>query len=460
MDTSTYVARRKALRAAVPGGAILIMGNNEAPRNYAGEPYPFRQDSHFLYYVGVNQAGMAALLEPDGREVLFGAPADPDDLVWHGPHATLDDHAAAAGFSDHAGLVSLGDRLAELRSRGVEIHYLPPYRAERSFLVGSLLGIDPREVEAGVSFELVRAVVAQRVVKEEVEIAEIEDALGVSAMGYRAAMAAAKPGRTEAEIAAVLLGPALALDRQQAFNPIVSVRGEVLHNKSHANTLADGDLLLVDSGAESSHWYASDITRTFPVSGRYSQQQRDVYEVVLASQVSAIAAAAPGVNNRDLHFIAARTIASGLKDLGLMQGDVDAAVEAGAHALFFPHGLGHMMGQDVHDMEDLGDIVGYPEGEERSSQFGLAFLRLARELAPGWVITVEPGIYFIPALIDGWQSEGRHRDFICYENIEAFRTFGGIRIEDDIVITDDGCRVLGSGIAKTIDEVEEAMGSR
>ena len=460
MNTSTYVARRKALRGAVSGGAILIMGNNEAPRNYAGEPYPFRQDSHFLYYVGVNQSGMAALLEPDGREVLFGAPADPDDLVWHGPHMTLDDHAAAAGLDDHAGLAGLGDRLAELRSRGVEILYLPPYRAERSFLVGGLLGIDPREVEAGASAELVRAVVAQRVVKEAVEVAELEDALAITAMGYRAAMAATEPGRTEAEIAAILQGPALAHDRQQAFNPIVSVRGEVLHNKSHANTLTDGDLLLVDSGAESSRWYASDITRTFPVSGRYSQQQRDVYEVVLAAETNAIAAAEPGVNNRDLHFIAARTIASGLKDLGLMQGDVDAAVEAGAHALFFPHGIGHMLGQDVHDMEDLGDIVGYPEGEERSSQFGLAFLRLARDLAAGWVITVEPGIYFIPALIDSWQSEGRHRDFILYSNIEVFRSFGGIRIEDDVLITDDGCRVLGPGIPKTIAEVEGAMGER
>ncbi|MFV2072056.1 MAG: aminopeptidase P family protein, partial [Thermoanaerobaculales bacterium] len=261
MDTSIFVARRRALMEAVPSGAILIMGNDEAPRNYTDNVYPFRQDSHFLYYVGVNQAGMAALLEPDGREVLYGAPAHPDDLVWHGPHATLDDHAAAAGFGDRAGFASLGDRLAELRGRGVVIHYLPPFRAERSLTVGALLDIDPREVEAGASGELVRAVVAQRVVKDAVEIAEIEEALAVTAMGYRAAMEATEAGRTEAEIAAILQGPALARGWQQAFDPIVSVRGEVLHNKSYANTLADGDLLLVDSGAESRHWYASDITR-------------------------------------------------------------------------------------------------------------------------------------------------------------------------------------------------------
>jgi Xaa-Pro aminopeptidase len=217
-------------------------------------------------------------------------------------------------------------------------------------------------------------------------------------------------------------------------------------------------LLLIDSGADSARFYASDVTRTMPVSGRFAKQQRDVYEIVLAAQSAAIAAAAPGVNNRELHFIAARTIATGLKDLGLMRGEVEAAVEAGAHALFFPHGLGHMLGQDVHDMEDLGDVVGYPEGEARSTQFGLAYLRLARELAPNWVITVEPGIYFIPALIDAWRSGGRHSEFIDYERIDAFRSFGGIRIEDDVVITADGCRVLGPAIPKTVEEVEAAMG--
>jgi Xaa-Pro aminopeptidase len=458
MDTSTFVARRRTLRKNVADGAILIMGNDEAPINYTDNVYPFRQDSHFLYFLGISQANLAALIEPDGSETLFGVPDSAEDVVWFGEHPTLADHAAEAGVARYAAFAGLGARLSELRSKGVRVHYLPPYRAQRILSLAELFAIDSRAAAEGYSAELVRAVAAQREVKEPAEIAEIEEALSVTAEAYRLAMQAARPGRSEAEIAAILQGPALARDRRQAFNPIVSVRGEVLHNTSYANTLSDGDLLLIDSGADSARFYASDVTRTMPVSGRFAKQQRDVYEIVLAAQSAAIAAAAPGVNNRELHFIAARTIATGLKDLGLMRGEVEAAVEAGAHALFFPHGLGHMLGQDVHDMEDLGDVVGYPEGEARSTQFGLAYLRLARELAPNWVITVEPGIYFIPALIDAWRSGGRHSEFIDYERIDAFRSFGGIRIEDDVVITADGCRVLGPAIPKTVEEVEAAMG--
>jgi Xaa-Pro aminopeptidase len=252
---------------------------------------------------------------------------------------------------------------------------------------------------------------------------------------------------------------ALELGRQQAFTPIVSVRGEVLHNHSYDNTLADGDLLLMDSGAESPHFYASDITRTLPVNGRFTDRQRGIYEIVLAAQMAVIHAASPTHDNKEMHRLAARTIAGGLTALGLMKGNPDDAVEVGAHALFFPHGIGHMMGLDVHDMEDLGDIVGYPEGEERSTQFGLAFLRMTRKLKPGYVITVEPGIYFIPALIDQWRADGKHTEFIDYDRVEEYKGFGGIRIEDDLLITDDGCRVLGPGIPKTVDEVEAATRS-
>ncbi len=249
----------------------------------------------------------------------------------------------------------------------------------------------------------------------------------------------------------------MAANRQLAFQPIVTVRGEVLHNESYANTLSAADMLLIDSGAESRRCYASDVTRTFPVNGHFEPQQRDIYEVVLAAQLAAITTASPEVTNRDVHLMAARTIASGLTDVGLMRGDPDAAVEAGAHALFFPHGIGHMLGLDVHDMEDLGDEVGYPAGESRSTQFGLNALRLARRLEPGFVITVEPGIYFIPALIDRWRAEGRHADFIRYDKVQAFRGFGGVRIEDDVLITETGSRVLGPGIPKSVDEVEQAV---
>ena len=457
MNPDTYSARRNALRTAVPEGAILIMGNQEAPRNYVDNPYPFRQDSHFLYYAAANRAGLALLIEPDGRSILLGTPEHRDDVVWFGPHETLEDLAAAAALTEVGDIGALGARLEELANGAVTVHFLPPYRAQRRFTVARLLGLDPREVAAQTSVELVTAVAAQRSVKEEVEISEIEDAVAVTSLMYRATMRAARAGLTEARVAAAHQMEAVARDRSQAFSPIVTVAGEVLHNTSYANTLRDGDLLLVDSGAESPHFYASDITRTMPVSGRFTEQQREVYEVVLAANEAAIAAASPERTNRELHLLAARTVAAGLKDIGLMQGNVDDAVAAGAHALFFVHGLGHMMGLDVHDMEDLGDVVGYEKGEERSSQFGLAYLRLARKLEPGFVITIEPGIYFIPALIDRWKADGMHRDFIRYDRLEAYREFGGIRIEDDVLITETGSRVLGPAIPKRVNDVEKAM---
>jgi Xaa-Pro aminopeptidase len=457
MDASTYGARRQALRNAVPDGAILIIGNDEAPRNYNDNVYPFRQDSHFLYYAGVSRAGLVLLIEPDGREVLFGTPEHPDDVIWHGPHPTLADHADASGVADFADIGGLAARLAEFGGSGDGIHYLPPYRAERSFALAAILDGDPREIAAGTSTDLVRAVAAQRSVKDNLEIAEMNDALAVTAEMYRATMRAVEAGRTEAEIAAVHQAEAMARDREQAFNPIVTVCGDVLHNTSYANVLEDGDLLLVDSGAESPRHYASDITRTMPVSGHFTPQQREIYEVVLAANMTAIEAAVPGTTNLELHLLAARTIVTGLKDVGLMKGNVDDAVAAGAHALFFPHGLGHMIGVDVHDMEDLGDIVGYEEGAQRSTQFGLAALRLAKRLEPGFVITIEPGIYFIASLIERWQGEGLNKKFIRYERLEDYCGLGGIRIEDNVLITDDGHRVLGPPIPKSVADVEAAM---
>jgi Xaa-Pro aminopeptidase len=456
MDAATYRARREALRANVDGGAILMLGNDEAPKNYVDNPYPFRQDSHFLYYAGISESGMALLIEPAGRDVLFGRPYDPDDLVWHGPRPHVGDHAALSGFDDSADVSTLKSEIDRLVDSGVRIHYLPPYRAERSFQLADLLDANPGRVGNGVSDELVRAVCNQRVTKTAEEIAEIEDALAVTAEMYAVAMTEARPGRPEYEIAGLMQAKALEHGRQQAFPPIVTVRGEVLHNHSYDNRLADGDLMLMDSGAESPRWYASDVTRTFPVSGSFTDRQRAIYEIVLAAQMGVIHAASPEHDNREMHRLASRTIAGGLTALGLMKGDPDDAVEVGAHALFFPHGIGHMLGLDVHDMEDLGDIVGYPEGKQRSTQFGLGFLRMTRQLEPGFVITVEPGIYFIPALIDQWRAESRHAEFIDYDRVEDFKGFGGIRIEDDVLITDDGCRVLGPGIPKTVAEVEAA----
>lgn len=457
MDTQTRRTRRRLLREALEDGALLLVGNQDSPRNYLANTYPFRQDSHFLYYVGVDLPGFAYLVLPDGEEWLFGAAEDADDLIWHGPHPVLADHAEAAGIARSASMADLGSRLRDLRTRGVTVHYLPPYRIERTHWLAERLGQAVTQVSLGYSKEMVAAVVAARSIKTAAEVAEIEEALAISKQMYEAAYPLIRPGRMEHEIAGAMQRVSLAFDRAQSFNPIVSVRGEVLHNVSYKNQLKEGQLLLVDSGTESPHFYASDITRTFPVSGRFTSEQRAIYEVVLAAQRAAIDAASPALSNRELHLVAARTIASGLKDVGLMRGEVDAAVEAGAHALFFVHGLGHLLGLDVHDMEDLGDVAGYPEGEARSTQFGLSFLRLARPLAPGFVVTVEPGIYFIPALMDRWRAEGRHLDFIRYDRLEPFRCFGGIRIEDDLLITVDGARVLGPPIPKDVDDIEALL---
>jgi Xaa-Pro aminopeptidase len=286
----------------------------------------------------------------------------------------------------------------------------------------------------------------------------MERALAVSAEMYDLALGMIRPGLREAEVAGAIQGVALAHDMPQSFLPIVSIHGEVLHNNSYGNVMKDGDLLVIDSGVEAPPgYYSSDITRTFPVSGRFTERQRAIYEVVLAAQEAAIAGASPRVSHRDMHLLAARTIAAGLKQVGLMRGDPDEAVAAGAHALFYVHGLGHMIGIDVHDMEDLGDVVGYPPGEKRSTQFGLSFLRLAKRYQPGFCVTVEPGIYFVPALIDRWAAEKRHAGFIDYAKVEEYRGFGGIRLEDDILITADGCRVLGKPIPKRVEDVERAM---
>ncbi|MCP4601822.1 MAG: aminopeptidase P family protein [Proteobacteria bacterium] len=457
MNISTFVNRRQILRDKLQGGVILLAGQSEAPRNYLANTYPFRQNSHFLYYVGANLADLAAIILPDGEEILFGLPEDPGDLIWHGPHPVISDHAREAGIGRIEEISKLGEMLKSFAGKGEKIHYLPPYRGDRTLFLAELLGKAVGEVAAGASSEFARVVMEQRSVKSDEEVAEIEEALKVSAEMYDVALSLIEPGMKECEVAGAMQAVALKCDRAQSFLPIVSIRGEVLHNTSYANTMKEGDLLLIDSGTESKRFYASDITRTFPVSGRFTDKQKAVYQTVLNAQLAAIREGSPRLSNRDLHLTAARTIVTGLKEIGLMKGDVDEAVTNGAHALFFCHGLGHMLGIDVHDMEDFGDVVGYKNGEERSKQFGLSFLRLAKKLKPGFVLTFEPGIYFIPALIDQWAAEKKHEAFIDYAKLEGYRNFGGVRIEDDILITQDGCRVLGPEIPKTIKDVEAAM---
>ena len=448
--------RRNKIREQIRDGVILWAGSVLQPRNYADNAYPFRQNSHFLYYTGLAEPDLAMLSfpEPD-HDILFSKSAGIDDIVWTGPKPSGADLAREAGIEDLEDPERIREHLARARNQAMTIHYLPPYQYSALFRLAHLLNGQISEVVPNTSQLLMERVADQRSVKSDVEIAEIEEALSISDRMHRACMAAARPGMRESELAGLIQGIALSSDRQQAFDPIVTVRGEVLHNHSYDGILSDGQLLLNDSGAESAMFYASDITRTFPVSGRFTPVQAEMYQLVLRMQLGTIGTIKPGLAYREIHLGACKILAEGLRAMGLMKGDPSDAVEAGAHALFFPHGIGHMMGLDVHDMEDLGDIVGHKK-EKRSGQGGLNFLRLSRPLETGFVITVEPGIYFIPALIDRWQQEQQHKEFINYDAVDAFRSFGGIRIEDDILVTATGAHVLGPGIPKTIPEVEHA----
>jgi Xaa-Pro aminopeptidase len=446
--------RRNHIRALAKDRVILWMGHSLQSRNYPNNAYPFRQNSHFLYYTGLIEPDMAMLSFPESdHDILFAKPFDIDDIVWTGPRPSHQDMAQEAGIDSVEDREKLETYLADARAKGMQIQFLPPYQYASMFHIAQLLHLEIPEVHQNASYALMEQVAGQRSVKSEEEIAEIEEALIITDQMHRTAMAAARPGLRESDIAGMIQGIALAADRQQAFDPIVTIHGEVLHNHSYDSVMSEGQLLLNDSGVESLMYYAADITRTFPVSGSFTKTQAEVYQIVLNTQSGAIDAIHPGVSYRDVHLHACRIMAEGLKDLGLMTGNPADAVEAGAHALFFPHGIGHMLGLDVHDMEDLGDIVGYKK-EGRSSQFGLNYLRLSRPLEPGFVLTVEPGIYFIPALVERWKGEGKHKEFLNYERIQNYLGFGGIRIEDDVLVTQGGCRVLGPSIPRTIAEVE------
>ncbi len=461
LSAEIYRDRRNKIREAVGGGVILWLGHMMQPRNYTDNAFPFRQNSHFLYFTGLADPDLALLSYPDrDYDVLFSKPTTMDDIIWSGASEERMKMARQAGIETIEDIGRLGVYLTKAQSQRLKIHYLPPYQASSLFRIAELLVVEPSEVTAGASQSLKEAVARQRSIKSELEVHEIEEALRITDHMHRRAMAVAKPGIFEYEVAGEMQAVALRSNFPQAFTPIVTVRGQVLHNHSYDNVLEDGQLMINDSGAETPSGYAADITRTFPVNGQFSPVQREIYETVLNMQLGAIEIIKPGITYREVHLHASRILAERMNKMGLMKGDPAAAVEAGAHALFFPHGLGHMMGLDVHDMEDLGDVVGYPKGEARSSQFGLNFLRLSRPLEEGFVLTVEPGIYFIPALIDRWVEEKRHKEFIAYDKLAPFRTFGGCRIEDDVLVTRTGARVLGPGIPKTIVEVEAAMGRK
>ncbi|WP_022835198.1 aminopeptidase P family protein [Salisaeta longa] len=458
-DASEYTARRRTLLDTLDEGLVVLLGNGPSPQNYADNLYPFWQDSTVMYYAGVDRPKVAVALDVEsGAVTLYGDDPSLDDVVWMGPQPALEDRAARAGIEATAPWAQLAADVQTAQAGGRTVHLLPPYRAAHRQTWANLLAVAPAAVDEHVSEPLIRAVVAQRSVKSAAEVTEIERAVRTTARMHTTAMRMAAPGVHERTIAGRLEGIARASGGRLAFSMTCSVHGEVLHNHHQTDTLADGDLLLVDAGATAPSYYAGDITRTMPVSGAFTTKQRAIYEAVLAAQHTALAQLRPGVPFRDVHLAAARTLTEHLQSIGLMMGDVEASVQAGAHALFFPHGLGHMMGLDVHDMEGLGEAyVGYTEAYTRSEQFGLSALRLARPLAEGFVVTVEPGCYFIPALIDRWKADDRHTSFINYGAVEAFRSLGGVRIEDDVLITSDGYRVLGPPIPKAPEEVLAEM---
>jgi Xaa-Pro aminopeptidase len=454
--TVVYTKRREELRKKIKSGIAFFIGNTEAPMNYPDNTYHFRQDSDFLYYFGLDLPGLTGLMDFDsGKDWIFGNNYDMDDIIWMGPQPTVGELALKIGITDTAPMSKLEDTIKDAQSKKRKIHFLPPYRGETKMTLGKLLKENPCQMKTNASVDLIKAVISMRSIKEKVEIVEIEKAEEIAYEMHVTAMKMCKQGVREQDIFGILEGIALAKGGGTSFPIILSINGQTLHNHSHGNILTKGKMMVTDAGAESNLHYASDITRTTPVGGKFNEKQKDIYEIVLKANTEAIKATKPGMSNRDLHFMACKIITTEMKNLGLMKGDVDEAVAAGAHALFMPHGLGHMMGLDVHDMEALGEnFIGYNDEVKRSDQFGTAFLRFALPYKPGHVFTVEPGCYFIPELIEKWNAEGKFKEFINYSKIEGYMSIGGIRIEDNVLITEKGHKVLGKPIPKTIKEIE------
>ena len=434
-----YIERRNTLKKLVGEGIIVFFGNNESPCNYpANAYYPMRQDSSFLYYFGQRRDGLVGIIDVDNdSEWLIGNDIDIEDIVWYGSVDSIADMAAQVGVENTAPMAELKNIIARCKNN---IHFLPPYRHD-TILQMQKLGLDYSDS----SLPLIKAVVKMRSTKSALEIAEIEKACDIGYEMHTTAMRVARPGLTEKYVGGLVDGVANSLGEKVSFATIFTQHGEIMHGTPSYNTLESGRLALCDAGAENAENYCSDHTRTFPVNGKFTQQQLDIYRIVEECHDYVLSVAKPGVRYKDVHFAVCRLMTERLKELGLMKGDVDEAVAAGAHAMFLPHGLGHMMGMDVHDMEGLGQIyVGFDE-ETRPNleQFGTNCLRMGRRLQEGFVVTDEPGIYFIPALIDDWRAQGLHKDFLNYELLETYKDFGGIRIEDDVLITADGCRFLG-----------------
>ena len=454
ISKETYIRRRAQLKRDMGSGLLLFLGNDEAAMNYADNTYRFRQDSTFLYFFGLDYAGLAAVIDVDNdREIIFGNELTIDDIVWTGTMPSLRELAATVGITDVRPMSELATIV-----KGKSVHFLPPYRGDHRVWLWELLGVEPAAQPAKASVPFIKAIVSQRNHKDEEELRLIEESVDLSTKMHLAAYRTVRPGIHENEVAAVVEEVACHPGGALAFPTIATVQGQVLHNHGFIHDLKEGDIFLLDAGAETRSHYAGDLSSSIPVGERFTQRQAEVYEIHLRSFWAAVDKLQLGRPFRDAHIAAATEIARGMKELGLMKGDPAEAAEAGAYALFFPCGLGHMMGLDVHDMENLGEqYVGYAEGTMKSTQFGFKSLRLARPLEPGFVFTVEPGIYFIPELMDKWEAEGQFRDFICYDRLAPWRDFTGLRNELNYVMTEQGARLLGT-IKKpmTIEEVYKA----
>ena len=438
-----YAGRRLRLRKTAPQGDILILSASYVPRNYPAEIYPFHQDATFRYFTGLTEPNAALLIKDDGTEILFVTPPDPDDVIWTGPVPSPEMLAERAKIAHTANYADLGKHLTS------HTLWIEPYDFQLKLRLATWLSVAPNQLPALASRDLGRAIIALRSVKDDAEVAELNEAIALTKRMISSAQAALEPGRLESDILAALLAPAIAKERDQAFNPIVTTHGETLHNSGYGHRIEADDMLVLDCGAESREGYCADITRTLPASGRFSAQKQALYDAVLKAQLAGIAQTkVANTTQYDVHIAACRALTEALQALGLMRGNIDDSVANGAHALFLPHGIGHMLGLDAHDMENYGDDVGYAPGTKRSTQFGLDALRLARKLEPGFVLTVEPGCYFIPELIDRWGATKHLAEFINYDEVAKYRDMRGIRIEDDILITPTGSIVLGPGIDK------------
>ena len=457
------MARRQALSRLVESGLVLLFGNNDSPANYPSNAYKFRQDSAFLYFFGQHRDGLVGVIDVDQHtETLVGNEIDIDDIVWFGSVKSVSAMAEECGVGATAPMSSLADMVQKALKAGRQVHFLPPYRYDTQIQIMDLTGIHPSKQREAASMPLIQAVIKLRSTKSAEEIAEIERACAIGYKMHVTAMKMCRPGVTEQAIGGAIDGVASAEGCMPSFQSIVTMHGEIMHGNPSPRQLESGRLMLCDAGAETNENYCSDNTRTTPISGHYTQRQRDIYSIVSDCHDLVLDVARPGVKWWDVHFDVCRLMTNRLKELGLMKGDTEEALRAGAHALFLPHGLGHMMGMDVHDMEGLGQTnVGYDDEVRPSSQFGTASLRFARKLEPGFVVTDEPGIYFIPDLIDLWKREGHNAEFLNFEEIEKFKDFGGIRIEDDVLITENGCRFLGEQrIPYHMDEVEQFLAER